>query len=363
MVSSWFLKLARYKNFYMKTLQDWHFNNSFHALGSSFYRSIKPQGLNDPCIVHCNPHALNLLNLSTDSFNNTDFISVLSGNQLLPSMKPIAQDYAGHQFGRFNPMLGDGRVVILGELLGKTGSWELSLKGVRRTPFARNSHQADGLAGVVECAHEFHISQQLELLDVPTIHSIAVIKGKQPNKQQAYRNHRFEATAILSRMAPTHIRFGTFELYYSQGNKEALKQLCDYVIRQHYPECNNPELSNAQRYACFFNQVVSRTACLIAHWQTVGFTHGVMNTDNQSIIGITLDLGAAKFTTDFNPKFVASSIDDKGLYAFGNQPSMGLWNCNVLARALSPIIDSKALRQALQTYETTYLTKYEALKT
>lgn len=339
----------------MKYPQDWVFNNSLYALGDAFYRPVQPQGLQEPSVLHCNPHALALLDLPTDSCQDPDFIAICSGNQLLPGMQALAQDYAGHQFGRFNPLLGDGRVAMLGEIASSTGHWELSLKGAGRTPFARD---ADGLAGVTECTHEFHISQQLEALDVPVMHSVAVIQGK----QQVYRNHCFEPTAILSRIAPTHIRFGTFELHYFQRNWAALQQLCDYVVARHYPECADFDMPEKQRHACFFRQVVLRTARLVAHWQAVGFVHGMMNTDNQSIIGITLDLGAAAFAPDFDPNYVASPVDEKGRYAFANQPTMGLWNCNVLARALSPLIGPDALKQALSAYEPEYLRWYGHFK-
>jgi len=333
----------------MKHPQDWVFDNSFHALGTQFHRSFKPQGLQSPKLLHCNSHALDLLELPIDSCKDADLIKILSGNRLLSDMQPLTQDYGGHQFGKFNPMLGDGRVVMLGEVVSSTGHWELSLKGAGRTPFARD---ADGLAGVTECTHEFYISQRLDELGVPTMYCVAVIQGQQP----VYRNHTFEPTAILSRIAPTHIRFGTFELHYFQRNHAALKQLCDYVMARHYPECA------AEDYADFFCQVVLRTAHLMAHWQAIGFVHGVMNTDNQSIIGISLDLSSARFTENFDADFVASPIDKKARYAFSNQPTIGLWNCNVLARALSPLIPSVQLRHALEAYEPAYLAKYQALK-
>ncbi|MBF6057420.1 protein adenylyltransferase SelO family protein [Thiomicrorhabdus heinhorstiae] len=343
----------------MELFQHWHFQNSFHALQGPFYHRVEPQTVEEAKLLHVNPHTLELLKLPVDSYTHPDFISVFSGNRMLLGMLPLAHDYAGHQFGRFNPLLGDGRTTILGEIvIDGTSCWELSLKGTGRTPFASHAQHADGLAGVSECEHEFHISRRLESLNIPTVHSVAVIQGK----QRVYRNHAFEHTAILSRITPTHIRFGTFELYYFQRNYEALQQLCDYVISRHYPECNDPEAPAEERHACFFRRVVARTASLIAHWQAAGFTHGTMNTDNQSIIGITLDLGSAKFTTEFDSEFVANPIDKKGHYAFGNQPSIGLWNCNVLARTLSPLIGGKALRAALQTYEPIFLKEYERLK-
>ena len=325
------------------------FYQRFYDLGSHFYREFTPQGLHNPKLECVSSAVAQQLGLTDADIHSDGFLQVFSGNQLLAGMCPIAQDYAGHQFGKFNPFLGDGRAVLLGELPTPNGVVDVCLKGVGKTPFARS---ADGKAGISECLHEFRITEQLAALGVPTSRCLCVISGS----ELVYRSG-FEATAILTRIAPTHIRFGTFENYFFQKNTQALRQLADHTIAYHFPDC----LAAEDKYAAFFREVVLRTARLMAHWQAVGFVHGVMNTDNQSILGITLDVGASLFTPERDDNVVAHSGDEHKRYAFGQQPIVGLWNCNVLARALSPLINHNALRAALQLYETEYLRHYASL--
>jgi uncharacterized protein YdiU (UPF0061 family) len=260
----------------------------------------------------------------------------------------LAQDYAGHQFGHFNPFLGDGRALLLGEVETPTGILDIYLKGAGKTPYSRT---ADGRAGLRECLHEFHTTEQLAALGVPTARCLCVVSGSQP----VYRGG-FEPAAILTRIAPSHVRFGTFENYFFQKNPAALRQLTEHVITCHYADC-----VASGDYAGFFREVVLRTARLIAHWQAVGFVHGVMNTDNQSILGLTLDVGLGTFTPERDPAYVCHPDDEHGRYAFGQQPVVGLWNCNVLARALSPLITAADLRAALQEYEPEHLRHYAVL--
>jgi uncharacterized protein YdiU (UPF0061 family) len=201
-----------------------------------------------------------------------------------------------------------------------------------------------------ECQHEYDMSERLAILAVPTTRCLCIIEGS----EQVYRS-RFESVAILTRVTPSHIRFGTFENYYFKKDVDALKILADYVIRRYFPHCLGSDSNGNNDYGQFFQDVVIRTAQLIAHWQQVGFVHGMMNTDNQSIIGVSLDLGESAFTEDFDDNFVASSSDREGRYAFGQQPAIGLWNCNVLARALSPLIAPADLRRALENYEPAFI--------
>lgn len=325
----------------MKHLSDLIFHNRFHTLGAHFYSECQPQGLENPTLVCSSADVMQCVGLHPDETTTDLFLQVFSGNALLPGMQPLAQDYAGHQFGNFNPFLGDGRALLLGEVASPNGILDLYLKGAGRTPYART---ADGRAGLRECLHEFHTTEQLAVLHVPTARCLCVISGS----QQVYRSG-FEPSAMLTRVAPSHIRFGTFENYYFQRNTAALQQLADHVITHHFPACN---LSGAARYADFFREVVLKTAQLIAHWQAVGFEHGVMNTDNQSILGITLDVGSGSFTP--------SAANER--YTFAQQPVIGLWNCNVLARALSPLISAADLRSGLQAYEPEYLRHYAQLQ-
>ncbi len=335
----------------MKSLQDLKINNRFHTLGNHFYEQVLPQGLTNPEIIKTNSDTARLLEIDPDEFNSEIFLHVFSGNTILPNSFPLAHDYAGHQLGNFNPFLGDGRALLLFDVETGYGFWEVNLKGSGKTPYSR---EFDGRASLSICLHEFEMSIKLASLAIPTVHSLCVISGKEP----IYKN-QIEHAAMLTRIAPSFIRFGTFENYYFQRNYEALRQLTNFVIRHYYPQC----LSQGEYdYALFLREVVIRTAHLIAHWQTVGFVHGMLNTDNQSILGITLDLGESSFTESFDPEFISSPNDEKGRYAFGQQSIIGLWNCNVLARALSPLIPDADLINALGIYEIEYLQKYEVLK-
>ena len=335
----------------MPTLAELRFQNRFHALGADFYVEALPQGLQRPHLQCANTAVAQMLGLTEADLHSDLFLQVFSGNQLLAGMQPLAQAYAGHQFGTFNPFLGDGRSLLLGEVQTASGLMDLCLKGAGRTPFARN---ADGRAGLNECLHEYHISEQLAALGIPTARVLSVISGK----PAVYRQGALEAAAMLVRVAPSHIRFGTFENYFYQRKPQAIRQLADHVIQWHYPQCQR---EGEDRYAHFLQTVVIKTAELIAHWQAAGFTHGVMNTDNQSIIGITLDIGGCGFTLDRDPEFVSNTLDEKKRYAFGQQPMVGLWNCNVLARALSALIPAADLRTALREYEPAYLRTFAQL--
>lgn len=335
----------------MKSLRELDFINPFHALGPRFYSEVRPVALSRPELVRANPAVAELIGLDPQELYSDVFLRVFSGADLLPQWRPLAQDYAGHQFGHFNPLLGDGRVVLLTGVRAAGCEWELTLKGAGKTPYARD---LDGRAGLRECLVEFDCSRRLAELVIPTTRCLCVIAGS----EWVYRQG-FDRTAVLVRVAPTHIRFGTFENCYFRRDTTALRDLADFVIEHHYPLCL---ASGERRYVCLLRQVVQRTAQLIARWQHAGFVYGMMNTDNQSIIGITLDLGAAVFNPKLDPGFVSSPSDDHGRYAFGQQPIVGLWNCNVLARALSPLIAAADLRSALRRYETDYLLHLESLR-
>lgn len=328
----------------MKRLAQLTFQQYFHELGNTFYTEYQPQGLQEPAWVCTNPAVAQQLGFDPAGFGTDTFLQLFSGNALPSGSHPLAQAYAGHQFGKFNPFLGDGRSVLLGEITSPSGMWDVVLKGVGRTAYAR---AADGLAGVEECLREYTLSEQLAELNVPTSRVLCVISGN----PLVYRNG-FQPAAILTRIAPGHIRFGTFEYHYFRRDTDALQQLAEYVLRHYYPECDGKDEA---RYARLFQAIVLKTARLIAHWQAVGFTHGVMNTDNQSVVGVTLDLGSGSFTPERNPQYVSNHEDEKGRYAFGQQPVVGLWNCNVLARAFSPLVAAQDLREALQAYEPAYL--------
>lgn len=337
-------------------------DNRFKSLGENFWVPVVPMGLINPIEVKRNLAVATMLGFQEDSFSDVDhdsFENIFSGNALLRGYEPIAQQYAGHQYGNFNPFLGDGRSAIIGEIATAKPSsndyWQLSIKGIGATPFAFNG---DGHAGLNECLHEYDCSQRLAELNVPTAFALCVMKGEQQVYRRGLKGGSFKDCAMLTRVAPSFVRFGTFELFYFQRNVTALRTLADHIIDCYYPES---EPFGEKKYAHFFKQVVIKTAQLIAHWQAVGFVHGMMNTDNQSILGITLDFGSGAFTHDFDDDYVSATSDEHGRYAFGQQPMVGLWNCNVLAKALSPIIAAEDLKQGLLYYEKTYLEHYEML--
>ena len=334
----------------MTDLQPLIFDQHLLDLGPSFYSELRPQPLRNPRVVRFDPDTAALLGLPDAVRDDPGFVDLFSGNRLPTGCRPLALDYAGHQFGRFNPFLGDGRVLILGSLDTPAGRLEISLKGAGATPYARG---LDGCAGLSECLNEFESSRRLAALGIPTARCLCVIAGD----EQVDRGG-FEPAAVLVRAAPSHLRFGTFENCYFQRDTDALRHLADYLIDHHYRDRVPPVID---RHAALLRAMVEDAARLVARWQAAGFVHGMMNTDNQSVVGITLDLGASAFTETYDDDFVASPADQKGRYAFGEQPVVGLWNCNVLARSLSPLLPPAALREALGIYEPEYLRAYAAL--
>jgi uncharacterized protein YdiU (UPF0061 family) len=319
--------------------------SSLHNLNADLSSPGIPQGISKAQLLKKNNQVAELIGLRADVFDSQSFLDVFSGNALLKDSNPVACAYAGHQFGNFNPFLGDGRSLLLGEIASSNGYWDIGLKGAGKTPYTFSS---DGRASIDECLHEYSISERLEKLSVPTTRSLCVIEGS----DKVYRSG-FKSVAMLTRVAPSFIRFGSFEYCYFKKDHSALKALADYVIERHFLNCIDESGDN--NYAKFFYQVVEKTAALIADWQNIGFVHGMMNTDNQSIVGITLDLGESTFIDSKDDNFVASASDEHGRYAFGQQPVIGLWNCNVLARALSPLISANDLKKALSIYEQRYL--------
>lgn len=332
--------------FMQSSLSDLVFYNRFYSLGGVFFTPTSPQGLIAPYFIRTNQALAEQLGWDSKLFASAEALQVCSGNLLLQGMQPLAQAYAGHQLGQFNPFLGDGRSVLLGGLETPKGYREWQLKGAGKTAYARH---ADGLAGLNEALHEYRMSERLAALGVPTVQCLALTAGK----NLVYRQG-FQPTAILTRLAASFIRFGHFELYYFERKYPELQQLSDFVIKHYYSDC----LNQSKPYAAFFQAVVERTAQLIAHWQRIGFVHGMMNTDNQSILGISLDLGESAFNPERKPNFVSSPADAKGRYAFAEQPVVGLWNCNILARALSPLIEAADLKTALASYEPRYLASF-----
>lgn len=308
-------------------------------LGPDFYAEVMPQALRNPRLHVHDAATARACGLSEFELSFNPWLALFSGQQVPAHCRPLAQVYAGHQMGKFNPSLGDGRVLLLGEIDHAGRRRELSIKGAGPTPYSRH---ADGVAGLSECLQEFDLSRTVRAAGIPVVDCLCVISGEEQVDRKG-----FERRAILVRSAPSLLRFGTFEHFYAQGEHANSQRLADYLLRWHFPEC----AAQAQPFAALFTEIVRRTAILIGLWQLNGFTHGMLNTDNQSLLGLTLDLGESSFNPTRAPDYVSSPRDKQARYAFGNQPAVGLWNCNALARAMSPLIEQTQLKQALQLYE------------
>ncbi len=326
------------------------FNNTFSRLSPVFYRKVLPQGLENPHLVSFNANAAKLIDQDHTFALDEDFINVFSGKLVPEGAVPISMVYSGHQFGVYVPQLGDGRAHLLGEVVNKKNEkWDVQLKGSGLTPFSRSG---DGRAVLRSTIREYLCSEAMHGLGIPTTRALCIIGSS----QRVYRE-QVETGAILTRLSPSHIRFGSFEYFFHTRQPEALQRLADYVIEQHYSSFEQA----SDKYILLFDEVVRLTANLIAQWQAVGFSHGVMNSDNMSILGLTLDYGPYGFMEEFDPGYICNHSDIEGRYAFGNQPIIGLFNLNCLAHAFSELIDIDSLRASLSTYQDTYLKEYHRL--
>jgi uncharacterized protein YdiU (UPF0061 family) len=309
-------------------------DNSYARLPDRFYARLAPTPVSAPKLVKINKQLALQLGLDPDFLASPEGVEILAGNRVAEGSEPIALAYAGHQFGNFVPQLGDGRAVLLGEVVDITGvRRDIQLKGSGPTPFSR---RGDGRAALGPVLREYLISEAMYVLGIPTTRSLAaVITGDPVIRENVMPG------AVLTRVASSHIRVGTFQFFAARGDTEALKLLADHVIARHYPD--------AKSYRELFDKVMQRQANLIAQWLGVGFIHGVMNTDNVSIAGETIDYGPCAFMDAYHPETVFSSIDQTGRYAFGKQPQIAGWNLARLAECLLPLFDDDqeaALAQA-----------------
>ncbi|MCK9860900.1 protein adenylyltransferase SelO [Paenibacillus sp. ATY16] len=310
-----------------KTTAGWNLENSYADLPDLLYTKQNPAPVRAPGLIKLNEPLAAELGLHADALRGSEGIQVFAGNQIPEGAEPLAQAYAGHQFAYFN-RLGDGRAVLLGEQVTPQGErYDIQLKGSGRTPYSRGG---DGRAALGPMLREYIISEAMHGLGIPTTRSLAVVT----TGEEIVRESLLPG-AILTRVAASHIRVGTFQFAAQWGTLEELQALADYAIKRHYPDMEDGD----NRYVSFFREVVKRQAALIAKWQLVGFIHGVMNTDNMAISGETIDYGPCAFMDTYDPATVFSSIDREGRYAFGNQPSIGAWNLARLAEALLPLMD------------------------
>jgi len=316
--------------------------NSFADLGPAFYTELGGAGLPDPHWVAWNDDCARALGWGSDwrSAGDPPGLEVFSGRSLWPGMRPLASVYSGHQFGVWAGQLGDGRALWLGELDTPAGPMEIQLKGAGLTPYSR---MGDGRAVLRSSVREFLCSEAMHALGIPTTRALCITGSALP-----VRRERLETAAVVTRVAPSFIRFGHFEHFSHHGKPVELAALADFVIDHFYPACReapSPVLA-------MLREVSERTARLLAHWQSVGFCHGVMNTDNMSILGLTIDYGPFGFLDGFDPGHICNHSDDQGRYAFARQPQVAWWNLHALAQALAPLVDNDldALKDALSVY-------------
>ena len=328
---------------------NWNFNNTYYNLSNSFKEDINPIPVKNPNLVLLNKELASSLNLDFSKIKNEKLSQIFSGNLLPSGSNSIAQAYAGHQFGHFT-MLGDGRAVLIGEHTNKSNKkFDIQFKGSGKTAFSRNG---DGRAALGPMLREYIISEAMNALNIPTTRSLAVVKtGEYIQRETALQG------AILTRVASSHIRVGTFQYIAARQKEDELKTLLDYTIKRHYPEIIN---SN-NKALDLLNLLIDRQCDLVINWMRVGFIHGVMNTDNMTISGETIDYGPCAFMDTYDPKTVFSSIDQMGRYAYCNQPVITKWNLARFAECLVPLIDKdqeKAIKIATETINS-FEKKYE----
>jgi len=315
------------------------FDNTWFRELTGCYTALTPTPLTGGRLLYHNAPLAASMGLDEALFTG-DGHDVWHGAALLPGMQPLAQVYSGHQFGVWAGQLGDGRGILLGEQRLEDGSkLDWHLKGAGLTPYSR---MGDGRAVIRSSVREFLASEALHHLGIPTTRALTLSIGDEP----VYRETP-ERGAMLMRISPSHLRFGHFEHFFYSQQQDKVQQLADYAIRHHWPHLTE----DAERYQLWFTDVVLRTARLIALWQSVGFAHGVMNTDNMSILGLTIDYGPFGFLDDYQPDYICNHSDYQGRYSFENQPMIGLWNLNRLAHALSGLMTTEQLKQALSVYE------------
>ena len=312
----------------------------YSDLGDEYFAQVETKKLENSKLIHVNQSLKKELNLDISDEN---LLSICSGEKKLGDVTPISTVYAGHQFGYFVPQLGDGRSCLVGEI----SNYEVSLKGAGTSPFSRG---ADGRAVLRSSIREYLCSIAMEALNIPTTKALALVASD----TAVYREH-LENASIVTRVAESHIRFGHFEFFAANGQNANVKKLADFVITHHMPKVDD------ENYLDLFKEVVRSTALMIARWQAQGFAHGVMNTDNMSILGLTIDYGPFSFMEAYDPGFICNHSDTQGRYSFEKQPSVALWNLHRLADALKSLVNETQLKDALSEYEPALVKEYSSL--
>ncbi|MGL2986614.1 protein adenylyltransferase SelO [Flavobacterium sp. RSSA_27] len=330
--------------------------NGIRQVYHSCYSIVFPKKPSNPKLIHANTIVANLLGIATSNLDTEEFVSLFSGEKTYPNAQPFAMCYAGHQFGNWAGQLGDGRAINLMEVTHDGKDFTLQLKGAGPTPYSRN---ADGLAVLRSSIREYLCAEAMHHLGIPTTRSLSLLlTGDEVLRDVMYDgNPAYEKGAIVCRVAPSFIRFGNFELFAARQDHENLKRLADFTIRHYFQSIKK---TGKEKYIQFFEAVSKSTLEMILHWQRVGFVHGVMNTDNMSIHGLTIDYGPYGWMDDYNPAWTPNTTDKQHRrYRFENQPQIGLWNLYQLANALYPLIEeTQPLEAILDTYTKAYDSNY-----
>lgn len=333
-----------------KKLADLHYTNRLYKALPFLFQKVAPTALKSPSIMHINTELLDTMGLDKSLPDNPSFLRFLNGDLDFEGLFFGASFYSGHQFGHYVPRLGDGRALMVAEIKSETNDYyELQLKGSGLTPFSR---MGDGKAVVRSSIREYLASAHLKALGIPTTEALAIIKGE----DDVYRE-TVEKSAMVLRVAESFLRFGHFEYFAHTNQLAELKKLTDFTIESYFSDYKD----HPNKYVLFLQDVVKKTARLFARWQSVGFCHGVLNTDNMSIHGLTLDYGPYGFIDDFDQDFVCNHSDHEGRYSLGNQPSIGFWNLQMLSAALSSLIEKEDIERTLQTYPKLFLIEYRRL--
>ncbi|MCO6501389.1 MAG: YdiU family protein [Vicingus serpentipes] len=331
-------------------------DNTRRQVVRACYSFVKPTKTKAPQLVHYAKEVAHLLGITEEEATSNEFLKVFSGNEILPNSTPYAMCYGGHQFGHWAGQLGDGRAINLGEVEHNNQRWAIQLKGAGETPYSRT---ADGLAVLRSSIREYLCSEAMHHLGVPTTRALSLmLTGDKVMRDMLYDgNPAYEKGAVVCRVAPSFLRFGSYEIFSSRGDKKTLKQLVDYTIQHFYPEIT---ARDKEGYIQFFNAVSARTLDMVIEWQRVGFVHGVMNTDNMSILGLTIDYGPYGWLEGYDKKWTPNTTDAQHKrYQFGQQPNIALWNLLKLANAIYPLIEeAEPLEQVFNEYKVDFEKKY-----
>ncbi|HJR55558.1 MAG TPA: YdiU family protein [Rhizomicrobium sp.] len=320
--------------------------NHFARLGAQFFTAMPAEKVGScPQLLHANPAAAALIDLDPAVFSDPAFTLAMAGHAPLEGFEPLAMVYSGHQFGHWAGQLGDGRALMVGQVRNARGElWDIQLKGAGKTPYSRFG---DGRAVLRSSIREYLCGEAMAALGIPTSRALSLVATG-----ESVMREKPEPGAVIARLAPSHVRFGNFEHFHYAGNSDAVRALADHVIAEHFPGIS---------HATFYGEVVRRTALMIAQWQAVGFAHGVMNTDNMSILGLTLDYGPFGFMDAYDPEFICNHTDEQGRYSVINQPAIAHWNLRALAVALSRLVPAQTLVEELDKFEGWFASRYRTL--